>query len=165
MDPVSFNMGVVQRQTWALLAQSFIDKGALLINYKHNGRDSIVQQIRDQSQLDKAKEILALAEKYFPKENFPRDRYTIFFVEVYSQVGDTAMAKQYLDDICEYYTQDLKYYAKFKGKKAQGVRHEMEIAIQILVAMQDLCINRLNDKQKAEEIEAIVRPYLSMYAY
>ncbi len=165
VDPVSFNMGVVQRQTWALLAQSFIDKGALLINYKHNGRDSIVQQIRDQSQLDKAKEILALAEKYFPKENFPRDRYTIFFVEVYSQVGDTAMAKQYLDDICEYYTQDLKYYAKFKGKKAQGVRHEMEIAIQILVAMQDLCINRLNDKQKAEEIEAIVRPYLSMYAY
>ena len=166
VDPVSFNMGVVQRQSWALLAQEFIDKGAVLLRYKkHNGADSLVQEVRDQSKLDKAKDILALAEKYFPKENFPRDRYTLFFVDVYSQVGDTAMAKQYIDDICEYYAQDLKYFSKFKGERAKGVRQEQEVAIQMLLTLQELCRSRVDYKEKAEEITALVQPYLSMYSY
>ena len=163
--PVSYNMGVVQRQTWALLAQNFIDKGLLQLRYVQNGHDSIVRKVTDESQIQKAKNILALSEKYFPNENFPRDRFTIFFIDVYSQVGDTAMAKEYLNDISHYYEQELKYFAQFKGEKAKGVRRYMDESVQILVALEDLAMNRLNDFQKAEEIAAVYKPYLSMLGY
>ena len=166
IDPVSQNMGVVQRQQWALLAQEFIDKGVLMQRLTHpDGTSEIIRNVNDESQLAKAKDMLALSEKYFPKENFPRDRFTIFFIDVYTQVGDTAMAKQYLDDICHYYNQELTYFAQFKGEKAQGVRTDMETDIQILAALQDIALNRLKDPDKASEIEAMFKPYLSMFGY
>ncbi|MBR4803168.1 MAG: DUF2723 domain-containing protein, partial [Bacteroidales bacterium] len=153
VDPVSFNMGVVQRQSWALLAQNYIDEGAVLLRYTTpKGNDTLVQEVKDQSKLDKAKAILALAEKYFPKENFPRDRYTIFFVDVYSQVGDTAMATQYFNDIRQYYEQDLRYFSQFKGNEAKNVRREMESAIQILYALQEIALTRLGDEKRSNEI-------------
>ena len=166
VDPVSFNMGVVQRQSWALLAQNYIDEGAVLLRYTTpKGNDTLVQEVKDQSKLDKAKAILALAEKYFPKENFPRDRYTIFFVDVYSQVGDTAMATQYFDDIRQYYEQDLRYFSQFKGNEAKNVRREMESAIQILYALQEIALTRLGDEKRSNEIYELLKPYMTMFGY
>ena len=166
VDPVSYNMGVVQRQSWALMAQSLIDRGVRMqrITYP-DGREEITRTVNDESQLQKAKDMLALSEKYFPKENFPRDRFTIFFIDVYAQLGDTVKAKEYLNDITKYYEQELKYFAQFKGDKSKGVRRSLEESVQILVALEELARNRVNDPKKAEEIAAIYKPYLSMFGY
>ncbi|MBP5758732.1 MAG: hypothetical protein J6W45_04960, partial [Bacteroidales bacterium] len=92
-------------------------------------------------------------------------RFTKFFIDVYSQLGDTAMSKEYLNDITKYYEQELKYFAQFKGEKAKGVRRSLEESVQILVALEELARTRVNDPQKADEIAAMYKPYLSMFGY
>ncbi len=166
VDPVSQNMCVVQRQQWALLAQKFLDEGVRTVRYSVQGRpDSTVTMVVDSTKVKKAKDLLALAEKYFPKEQFPRDRFTTFFIDIYAQAGDTAMATQYLDDITDYYTQELKYFAQFKDEKARGVYSLMQNNVQMLFALSEIARTRLNDMQKAEQIESLYKPYLSMYGY
>ena len=41
----------------------------------------------------------------------------------------------------------------------------METDIQILAALQDIAMNRRKDPDKATEIEAMFKPYLSMFGY
>ncbi|MBR0073468.1 MAG: DUF2723 domain-containing protein [Bacteroidales bacterium] len=166
VDPVSQNMGVVQRQQWALLAQDFLNQARPTVLYRTPGKpDVTVTDVVDSTMLKKAKDLLALSEKYFPKENFPRDRFTIFFIDIYAQAGDTAMATQYLDDVLEYYSQELKYFAQFKGQKAKGVRHEIESAVQILVALEQIAIERLHDTKRSKQIGDLYKPYLPMLGY
>ncbi len=166
VDPVSQNMCVVQRQQWALLAQQFLDEGVRTVTYRAPGQpDKTVTEVLDSSKIQKAKNLLALSEKYFPKEQFPRDRFTTFFIDIYAQADDTAMAKQYLDDIADYYTQELKYFGQFKGEKAKGVYSEMQSDVQMLFALHELAATRLNDKKRADKIESIYQPYLMMFGY
>ena len=138
VDPVSLNMGVVQRQTWVLFAQELIEKG----------------------EVEKAKKILALGDKYFPKENFPHDRFCTFFIDVYNKIGDHDKAIEYFDDIYEYYMQDFKYYTQFKGKKASGVRGELEGSVQMLYVLSDIARKDFHDEETADKILKVIRPYL-----
>ena len=166
VDPVSENMSVVQRQMWAVLAQELIDRGAVLKRITSpDGKTTMEQEVKDSTMISRAKEMLALGEKYFPQQNFPRDRYTIFFIDLYNEVGDTAMAKQYLDDIVEYYAQELRYFTQFKGKKAEGVRSNLELDLQMLATMREIALSRLNDTKKYDEIDAMLQPYMQMFRY
>jgi hypothetical protein len=107
-DAVTKNSAIVQRQTYGVLAQQLVEEG----------------------KQDKAKDMLALSERFFPKENFPLDKYSIFFIQLYTSMNDTAKAAQYFDDILNFYEQELAYYSQFKGEKARGVYSLMQEAAQ-----------------------------------
>ena len=103
VDPISKNMGDVQRQTFILLSDQMLREG------------------------DTASAIKALKqyEKYFPKSNFPNDRFAIMMVFAYSHVGDQQRAYDILCDVFEYYRQQLEYAKQFPSDKAYGVERQI----------------------------------------
>ncbi|MBP5547834.1 MAG: DUF2723 domain-containing protein [Bacteroidales bacterium] len=99
VDPVSKNMGDVQRQTFVMLSDQLLSAG-------------------DTASAIKA---LELREEFFPTKNFPNDRFAIMMVYAYSHVGDQVKAYSMLCDVFEYYYQQFVYVNQFTGNKAMGV--------------------------------------------
>ena len=103
VDPISKNMGDVQRQTFILLSNQLLMEG-------------------DTAAAVKALEI---REKAFPESNFPNDRFAIMMVYAYSHVGDQVKAFDILCDVFEYYQQQLAYFKQFPSDKAYGVERQI----------------------------------------
>jgi len=113
VDPVSLNMGNVQRQTFTMAAAQLVSDG----------------------DTTRARQMLDMADKYFPQPNFIRDKYCLSTIDTYRKVCGTEKALQMWNDIFTYYTQEVNYLTQFKGEKAQGVRGRLDEAISILHAM------------------------------
>jgi hypothetical protein len=99
IDPVSKNMGDVQRQTFILLAEQLVSEG----------------------RLDEAKQLMEKCREAFPVSNFPNDRFAFMMVYTYSHIGDQAKAYETLCDIFDYYKQQADYAKSFPADKQQGV--------------------------------------------
>ena len=136
-DAVTKNSAIVQRQTYGVLAQQLVEEG----------------------KQDKAKDMLALSERFFPKENFPLDKYSIFFIQLYTSMNDTAKAAQYFDDILNFYEQELAYYSQFKGEKARGVYSLMQEAAQAVYILQNNATQYL-DEERANKARSVLEQYI-----
>ena len=106
--------------------------------------------------------MLNQAEVNFPKENFPLDKYSIFFIKLYTDVNDTAKAAQYFDDILNMYEQDLAYYSQFKGAKARGVLGNMQEAAQAVYILQTNAERTLKDTERAAKAKAVLDKYIGV---
>ena len=137
VDPVSDNMGTVQRQTFAMLAEDLLKAGDTA----------------------KAREILDISDEFFPSKNFARDKYCTFMIPIYQSVYGDAKAQEVLEEIVTYYEQELKYFAQFRGDKARGVRHRMEEATQILYSMAQASQQTLNNPKRAQELLQELQSY------
>ena len=103
VDPISKNMGDVQRQTFILLSDQLMREG-----------DTAA-----------ARKALDAREQFFPKSNFPNDRFAIMMVFAYSHIGDQVKAFDILCDVFEYYRQQLVYVKQFPADKAQNVERQL----------------------------------------
>ena len=103
VDPISKNMGDVQRQTFVLLSDQLLREG-----------DTAA-----------ARKALDIREQNFPKSNFPNDRFAIMMVFAYSHLGDQVKAYDILCDVFEYYRQQLAYVKQFPADKAQNVERQL----------------------------------------
>ena len=110
VDPVSKNMGDVQRQMFFLVSYQMLAKG-----------DTVG-----------AKKAVELSDRYFPKANFPNDRYAIMKLYAYSHLGDQVRAYDVMCDIFEYYRQYMVYCKQFPSDKAQGVNRMLSDAYYVL---------------------------------
>ncbi|MBQ9587547.1 MAG: DUF2723 domain-containing protein [Bacteroidales bacterium] len=99
IDPVSKNMGDVQRQTFVILSQQLLQQGDTASAVK----------------------ILQQREEFFPSSNFPNDRFALMMVYAYAHVGDKQKAIDILCDIFHYYQQQLAYAKQFPPDKSSGV--------------------------------------------
>ncbi len=99
VDPISLNMGNVQRQTYIMLSNQYVEAG------------DTASAIRS----------LEMLEKFFPTSNFVNDRFSLMLVYAYSHVGQQAKAYGTLCDIFDYYIQQLNYAKQFPSDKASGV--------------------------------------------
>ena len=113
VDPVSLNMGNVQRQSFAIAAQQLANAG-----------DTV-----------RARAMLDMAEQYFPAKNFVHDKYCLTMLEIYKKVYGDERALQLWNDIFENYRQYVVYYMQFKGEKASGVQSALNEAVNVLHAM------------------------------
>lgn len=95
VDPVSKNMGDVQRQTFVILSDQMLRNGDTASAVK----------------------LLALREQFFPKANFPNDRFAMMMVFAYSHVGDQVTAYDLVCDIFDYYYQQLRYAKSLSQSK------------------------------------------------
>jgi tetratricopeptide (TPR) repeat protein len=137
-NAVTQNSAIVQRQTYGILAQQLIDEG----------------------KIDKAKDMLNEAEVNFPKENFPLDRYSIIFLQLYADVQDTEKANMYFDEILKYYEQELAYFSQFKGKKARGVQGSIQDAAQAVYILYTNAERTLKDSERAAKAKAVLDTYI-----
>ena len=110
VDPVSENMGSVQRQMFFLVSYQQLEKG-----------DTAA-----------AAKLIELSEQFFPKKNFPNDKYAVMKMYAYSHIGDQVNAYDVLCDIFEYYHQYAVYCRQFPADKAQGVSKMLNDAYYIL---------------------------------
>ncbi len=96
IDPVSKNSGDVQRQTFILLSNQKVVEGDTATAVK----------------------LLEMSEEFFPKSNFPNDRFAMMTLFAYKNVGNEVKAYDIVCDIFDYYTQQLTYAKQLTQNKS-----------------------------------------------
>lgn len=146
VDPISNNMGVVQRQNFITMAEELLFK----------------------NDTAKARTILEIADKNFPKTNFPHDKYCIYYINVYNAAFGKEKALEIWNDVYEYYKQDLAYVAQYQSSKnrnyAQGTRHQLQEDCSILYTLADYARKQFKDEALAKKAEDLIAPYSYMFA-
>ena len=150
VDPISLNMGTVQRQSLTILAYDEYNSG----------------------NVDKARKLLDLAQEFFPAPNFPIDVYAVYIVtgntrvdvvELYKNIYGEAKARELWNAAFDFYSSEISYLARFRGDKAAGVRSELQGDVQILSLLGDVATRTLQDNLLAQQVKEIIAPYNSMY--
>lgn len=146
VDPISLNMGVVQRQTFAILADDVMQKGDTA----------------------KARRLLDMSEEFFPKKNFPHDIYTLYIntgslridvIKLYMDIYGKERALALWDDAFTYYNQELTYFRQYRGNKASGVRYEVESDLQIIALLGGQARDILQDETRTQQAVDILTSY------
>ena len=148
VDPISFNMGVVQRKTMVTLASSEAAKG----------------------NLDKARALIDDAMAAFPPKNFPLDVYSVYIytgsnthvdvVDLYKQVYGEEKAVQLWNDVFRYYSEEIDYLRRFNGEKAQGVRSTLQNDMQIMALLGEMAQITLRNDELVAKAEAMLGQYM-----
>ncbi len=152
VDPISMNMGIVQRQTMTLLAADEVEKG----------------------HVDKARAILDAAWEAFPAKNFPVDIYAVYIytgnnnyvdgVGLFRDVYGEERAIQLWKDAFEHYRQEVAYLQRFSGDKMQGVRNTLHADLQIVGVLSDIARLTLNNTELAQQAENLLNQFGPYYA-
>ncbi len=130
VDPVSINMGTVQRQTFSLAAQELLEKGDTA----------------------RARQMVEISEKYFPEKNFCYDKYSMMLIDLYNSVYGKEKATQVWDSIFKYYSQNMTYYTQYTGtSKAAGVNELLQETAQLLYGLNQMAEGVLQDKDRANQ--------------
>jgi hypothetical protein len=135
VDPVSINMGTVQRQTFCMAAQELMEKG-----------DTV-----------RARKMLELSDYFFPEKNFNHDKYSMMMIDLYNSLYGKEKATYIWDAIFKYYSQDLAYYSQYSGAKAAGVNHLLQETAQMLYGLNQLAEQVLQDKERAEKCMTLLQ--------
>ena len=150
VDPISLNMGTVQRQTLLLLASDELGKG----------------------HADKARKLLDLAKECFPAKNFPLDVYAVYVmagnsrvdvVDLYKQVYGEAEATELWKAAFTYYSDEVNYLSRFPVKKAKGVRGPLENDLQILSLLGSIAERTLHSEELARQTDDILVRFNANY--
>ncbi len=150
VDPISLNMGTVQRQSLMLLAYDEYVSG----------------------DVDKAKGLLDLGQQFFPAPNFPIDVYAVYIVtgntrvdvvDLYKKVYGIEKAQELWDAAFKYYDDEVGYLSTFRGDKAAGVRGDLQNGLQILSLLADVARRTLGDDARAAQVDDILGRFNNMY--
>ncbi len=143
VDPISLNMGTVQRQSLMLLANDEYQSG----------------------NVDKAKGLLDLSQHFFPAPNFPIDVYAVYIVtgstrvdvvDLYKKVYGIEKAQELWDAAFKYYNDELGYLATFRGDKAAGVRGTLQSDLQIMSLLSDVARRTMGDNERAAKADDVL---------
>ena len=151
VDPISLNMGVVQRQTMVVLAAEEADKG----------------------NIDKARRLLDSARANFPPKNFPIDVYSVYIytgnnshvdvVGLYRDIYGDEAARELWQQAFNYYNVHLAYLSRFKGEKAAGVKALIQNDLQIITLLSEMASRTLGDEQLADQAVALLKANNGLY--
>ncbi len=141
VDPISLNMGNVQRQSYCLLA-----------------RDLLAQH-----DTATAQKLLSMADENFPKKNFVRDKYCLSMVETYAGAFGVDKGTEMWNDIYTYYKQDVDYLSQYVNSKnrnyVQSATARLREDCQILYTLSEYAKNYLHSEQLAKQAEEAYLPY------
>ena len=148
VDPISHNMGDVQRQTMLLDAVFEAERG----------------------NLDKARAVVDRAEECFPTKNFPRDIYSVYIyngnntyvdvVELYRNLYGEERATELWKETFEQYRQMALYLQQFRGTKAAGVRSYLQgHVLQVIGVLSEIARNTLHNNELAVQAEDLMRQF------
>jgi hypothetical protein len=150
VDPISLNMGTVQRQSLTILAYDEYNTG----------------------NKEKARKLLDIAQEFFPAPNFPIDVYAVYIVtgstrvdvvELYKNIYGEAKARELWEAAYSYYNAEIDYLARFRGDKAAGVRGQLQGDLQIVSLLSDVAKRTLDDASLVQQAEDILARFNNMY--
>ena len=138
VDPVSINMGTVQRQTFCVAARELLEKGDTA----------------------RARKMLELSDEFFPEKNFAYDKYSMMMVDLYYDVFGKEGATKIWDSIFRYYSQDMAYCSQYLGtSKSSGVNSMIQESAQILYGLNHLAEVVLQDKERAQQALSLLQQH------
>ena len=147
VDPISLNMGVVQRQSMVTVAAEEAEKG----------------------NIEKARRLLDLSREFFPAKNFPIDVYSIYIytggnrhvdvVDLYLRIYGEEQAIQLWQDAFRYYNSELTYLRQFSGEKVQGVRGLLQNDLQIMGLLDEMAQKTLRNDELAAQSSAVLAQF------
>jgi len=147
VDPISLNMGVVQRQSMVTVAAEEAEKG----------------------NIEKARRLLDLSREFFPAKNFPIDVYSIYIytggnrhvdvVDLYLRIYGEEQAIQLWQDAFRYYNSELTYLRQFSGEKVQGVRGILQNDLQIMGLLDEMAQKTLRNDELAAQSSAVLAQF------
>ena len=141
VDPISLNMGTVQRQTFTVLARDLMSKGDTA----------------------RAHKLVDMADEFFPTKNFPRDKFCLYQVEVYNNVYGKSRAEEIWNELYEYYRQDITYIGQYVATKdrqrVSGVSGRLREDCQILYTLADQARRLLDNEALAAKADEAYKPY------
>ncbi|MBR2250690.1 MAG: DUF2723 domain-containing protein [Prevotella sp.] len=144
VDPVSQNMGSVQRQTFFMCAEDLCE----------TYHDTV-----------RARRLVERAEEFFPATNFPTDKYCVYQIKILYDIFGHDKAAELWDGIYEFYLQDITYLSQFKGKHADGVRRQLREDVQIIGQLMSQANdsnpgrNVLHDEERFERAQTLFSQY------
>ena len=150
VDPISLNMGTVQRQSLSLLAYDEYNAG----------------------NEEKAKGLLDISQKYFPAPNFPIDVYAVYIVtgnmrvdvvDLYKKIYGIEKARELWQGAYKYYSEELTYLSRFRADKAMGVRDQMQGDLQIMAHLGEVARRTLEDAALAQQVSDFLAPFNNIY--
>ena len=151
VDPISLNMGTVQRQLMLTVASNEYDKG----------------------NVENAKALVDQAREMFPSKNFPIDVYAVYIytgnnthvdvVDLYRKIYGEEEAVRLWKNAFRYYSGEIDYLRRFAGEKAQGVRGTLQNDLQIVALLNEMAQYTLGNATLAEESAALLRQFESRY--
>lgn len=128
VDPISLNMGNVQRQTFTLLAEDLLASG----------------------DIERANRLIEMSDEFFPKKNFPRDKYSVYSIPLLAKIDaakGSHLAEELWNDVFDYYAQTLTYLQQFPSDKRSGVDGDLQEAMQIIYHLSDLAKQEVKNDQ------------------
>ena len=137
VDPVSLNMGNVQRQLFSMAASNLVNSG-----------DTV-----------KARRLIDSMEFYFPKQNFVRDKYCMTQIALYQAAYGHEKAVELWNDIFDYYQQEILYLMQFSGEKASGVRARLNEALAVMNALGNDPHYNMGDDQLRQRVGEFFQNY------
>ena len=151
VDPISLNMGTVQRQTMTVLADEEMRKG----------------------NIDRARGLLDNCRAAFPAPAFPVDVYAVYIytgnnthvdvIDLYKQVYGVEEARNLWQQAFDYYDSEVAYLARFRGEKAEGVRQQLQNDLQIVSLLKDQASRTLGDSELAAKADKVLNGFSTMY--
>ena len=125
VDPISLNMGQVQRQVFSALAEE---------TYTRGDKES-------------ARKLADLIETNFPEMNFAHDKTTLLMIPLYNKVYGAEKANELWQDVFSTCTENLNYLSRFTGNKAAGARSSMVETLQVVYYLANMAENELHNKK------------------
>ena len=143
IDPISDNMGVVQRQHFSTLADEVMSHGDTA----------------------SAARLLTLAEEMFPSCNFPKDKYCIHMIALYNAAFGRERAVALWNEIFEHIGQDVKYHEQYYNSRNRnlqlGVRALITEDARQLYILGNIA-RELNEPALESKAQEMLQPYMSL---
>ena len=149
VDPISLNMGTVQRQSLILIANDELQKG----------------------NVDKARRLLDQSQEFFPSPNYPIDVYAVYVatgntrvdvVDLFNKVYGPDKARELWEACFKYYDEEIAYLSQFKGEMAAGVRGILQGDLQYMTLLADQASHVLNSPELAKQCNDILGRFNTM---
>lgn len=132
VDPISLNMGEVQRQVMTNLALDLFEHG----------------------DKERAAKIMEIVEENFPAKNFPYRVSALYMIVAYNEIYGTEKGLEMWNNVYDYYASEIAYLTQFKGKKSEGARSSMREGLMVL---QELCKIAGNEFPEAKANECVAK--------
>ena len=143
VDPISFNMGTVQRQSMVMVAYDEYVKGNAA----------------------KARKLLDLARENFPASNIPLDVYAAYVmtgsmrvdvIDLYKNLYGEEEAIELWKSVFKYYDEEIRYLASFPKKKAVSVRGKLQDDLQIMALLGERAEHTLQNNDLAQLADEVL---------
>jgi tetratricopeptide (TPR) repeat protein len=127
------------------------------------GFSELADALSEEGKKDQAIKVLDKCQEILPEKNVEYNYYEYLVGQSYYNAGAVAKGNKIMNRLIDIFEQDLKYYFKFSGSKAESVDYHKQRAIGIMQRIAQAAY-AANQEDVAKKAKSIADKYYSMYS-